>query len=630
MQLKEQPPADTFRSWRIALWLVFLGGMLFFWPACLDRYLVPRFFYLAAALMVAGLLVWKDLRENGLWQLSLFDLLLLGWYGLNLASVSWAFSWSEGVFFAQKTLLLFLVYWFVKQALHRDENSARQALRPIISLITGIVCAVILVQLGVALYNGGWGNDQLYEYASGLFGNKSLAANFLYFLLIINVLLYREAPRWAVLALLTLLILVLQTRTVYLALAVSGLLYLAGRAAMDLSFRKVFFKKILPAGTVACVLMLGVLGVKGRGDSFLERVNPATYLESSTANERRFVWYKTDLLNKEHFWLGVGDGSWKLWFPSKNIDGGYRLEEQNVVFTRAHNDYLEIRSEMGMVGVVWFCSLFGLAFFAGITVFKKNYATREHRHDALVLLLGILGYCIIQFFDFPRERIEFQLIIATIFAWTIHLSNKRFFFFRPLTAMAPVFLMALGGLGLVFNLLIGWYRTTGEIHNVGVFTAQGNAAWKAVISEVGQSENPFYEYTDVAIPLAWHEGIGWYQLGQMDKSIAAFERAYKLNPWSFQVINNYATALVKGDRFREAMPLFEKALAINPSFDDGKFNLAIVHYNLGEYEKSLEWLSRVDTIANPASDEDREKNSITLQKQAEIKKAVLEKTGSRE
>ena len=609
------------------------GSTLFFLPFCLDRYLAPRFFFLSGALLVSFLLVWKDLQENGDWKFRGFDWLLLGWYGLNLVSVSWAFSWSEGVFYAQKTLLLFLVYWLARQALYRDEKMLRQTFRQIITLTTWAVCGILLLQVGYAFSQYGLDNEKMYDYAIGLFGNKGLATDFLFFLLVFNVLLYRDQPRrsdfWIASGALILLILLLQTRTVYLALATCTLLYCLARLAMDADVKKLFLKRILPAGILLVALLAVFVAIKGRGNTLTERLNPNTYFESATANERRFVWYKTDQLNKEHFWFGVGNGSWKLWFPSKNIAGGYRMEEQNIVFTRAHNDYLEIRAEMGIVGAVWFCTLFGVAFLAAIWALRRRGALteqdKENQHDLLVLTFGLLGYCIIQFFDFPRERIDLQIVLALLFAWIMFYSRNTSPQNRSVNGIAKPLLLLLIGAGLSFNLAIGWYRIIGEKHNVAVLEAQSAEDWKTLARESVAAGNMFYEYTDVAIPLAWHEGIAWYQSGQTDRAITAFEKAYRLNPWSFQVINNYASARVKNKQFRESIPLFEQAININPKFDEGKLNLSYVYYQLGDFSKSLEWLDRVDTIPNPGNAIDQNKNMQVKARQAEFRKAVQEK-----
>ena len=621
------PPAKTdgLQYWRLLLWLVFAANSLFFIPQCLDRYLAPRFFFLSLALLVGLFLLWKDLRKNADWRLHTFDLLLLGWYGMNLASIGWAFSWSEAVFYTQKVLLFFLTYWLVRQALAREEGMVRATLRQATTVLTFAVCGILLVQVGLAVSEHGLDNEHLYDYATGVFGNKNLASDFLFFLLIFNVLFRKEQQQyrvgatpsrpdtaffWISIGLLTVLILLLQTRSVYVATVVGGLAYLSVRAIFEPPFFQIFKKKILPAGVVALGLLAAVLALKGSGNSLTERLNPLTYLESATANERRFVWYKTDLLNAEHFWWGVGNGSWKFWFPSKNIEGSYRLQEQNVVFTRVHNDYLEVRSEMGMVGAGLFCALFGVAFMAAIWGFRRQEKDARVRHDLLVLSAALLGYCVIQYFDFPRERIELQVVLAVLFAY-IAFHARALWERWPgvfVKKWATTFLL-LAAAGLMFNVLIGWNRVVGEIHNVRMLDAQTRRDYKTAIREAQAAQNRFYEYNDVALPLAWHEGVAYYQMNQNDQSVAAFERAYQLNPWSFQVINNYASALVKMGRYRDAIPLYEKVVGINPRYEDGKFNLAYVWYQVGDYQKAFEWVSRIDSVQNPQTDAERQGNN---------------------
>ncbi|GAB4487632.1 MAG: hypothetical protein OHK0019_02920 [Saprospiraceae bacterium] len=614
-------------AWRVLLWLIFAGNSLFFLPQCLDRSLAPRFFFLSAALLVGMFLIWKALREKADWRLHGFDLLLLAWYGLHLASIGWAFSWSEAVFYTQKVLLLWLTYWLVWQSFRSDENTTRTTFRQATTLLTFAVSGILLVQLGLAVAEHGLDNERLYALDWFLFGNKSLTTEFLFFLLVFNILFWTDKARnwanWLSVALLTALILLLQTRTVYLALIAGALVYFPLKAFWEPDFAKVFREKILAAGFVALGMLAGFLALKGTGSSLAERLNPFTYLESTTANERRFVWYKTDLLNADHFWLGVGSGSWKFWFPSKSIEGGYRLQEQNVVFTRAHNDYLEVRAEMGIVGVTLFCAVFGAIFLAIFWKLRRPETDAKTRNELLVLAAGLLGYCVIQYFDFPRERIEMQVFLAILFAFSV-------FHTRDLWSRMPGifigkfksrFLLLAAG-GLLFNLAIGWNRIQGEIHNVRMMQALVKRNFPQMLAEARAAKNRFYEYNDVAIPLDWYEGVAFYQMNQPEKSVEAFERAYRLNPWSFQVINNYASALVQAKRFSDAIPLYEKVLAINPRYEDGKYNLAYTWYLTGDDLKARDWLARIDTIANPRSEEERQKNASMQQRKTELQKLI--------
>lgn len=613
----------------LLLWLVIFANSIFFIWQCLDRYLAPRFLFLSVALIVALIALRKDLLQRGHWRLHGFDLLLLGWYGLNLASAFHAMSWSEGIFYAQKTLLLFTTYWLCRQAFANQYPLTKTHLTRITLGLTWVLSAVVIGQLLLAVSEKGLDNEYLYAYASGLNGNKGLASDFLFFLLVLNVYLNQEIKSRKVyyinMVLLLGLILILQTRTVYLALLVGGVLYSIGRYILEPTFRSEFLRRWIPAGALA-IAGLAFLVVKSEG-SLSERLNPLTYLESASANERRFVWYKTDLLNADHYWWGVGNGSWKFWLPSKTLQGAYRLQEKGIVFTRAHNDYLEIRAEMGIIGAVYFVLLFVLAAAA------LMWALRQHRDKAAPILAigaGLLGYCFIQYFDFPRERIEMQMMLALFFAAAATYGSGFWASGPGIEVPAPLRVPFLGiiAVGLLYSTLIGWHRVNGEIHNVKMAIAYQKQDYNKVLKEAQAAKNPYLEYNDVAIPFEWYAGTALFKLNKINESIEQYAKAVSLNPWNFQTLNNYATALASAKKYAEAIPIFEKAIEINPKYDEGKFNLAYSHTELGNYTVAMDWLTKVDTIPNPKTPDEVQKNKFILENLANFKNTIQQKINS--
>lgn len=591
--------------------------------------------------------MWRDWHSKGDWRVTFLDFLLLSWYGLNAASIFWAFRWSEAVFYTQKVFLFVLCYWFVGQCLYQHEILLRRTLFRATFWLTVVAVGVIVWEVFGSIAAHGLDNQHLYDKVRSLYGNKSLSTDFLFFLLVLNVFFYREQQKkalfWGIFAILLVLILLLQTRTVYVATVLAGLvmtsLALLQRPALASTLRQYRLHLAL----LVLVLVAGGYGLSRLGGSLAERLNPATYLNSGTALERRFVWYKTNLLNQENFWLGVGNGAWKFKLPSQSLKGGYRLENLQVAFTRAHNDYLEIRAEMGILGVILFCALFFWVFLsAGLTWAKDK--DPAHRQDLAVLMAGLAGYCVIQYFDFPRERMEMQVWLALVFAFV------RFYALRPPTNDKPSFWDKISGhtgleigpkgrllfgiaafAGLAFCLLIGWQRINGERHNIKMLEAADRRDYRRTIQESQAALNSFYEYDDVTIPLPWFEGSAWFALEKYESAALAFERAYYMNPWNYQVLNNYATTLVKAAKsgddvpIRKAIGLYEEAVRINPRHDDSKFNLVYALYEVGDYAKALEWVERVDTVANPKTPAELEQNRSLKEKQREYRKAVQAK-----
>jgi O-antigen ligase len=624
------PEAGMPTAYKAMIWLLFFANSIFLIYNCLDRYLAPRFLFASAALSVLVVWLWRELRTTkhttawvGL------DLALLGWYLLNVAAVTWSMSVSEGMFYAQKTLILFGAYWLMRLGWARYEAELGRILARATIALTWVTSGTLLIQIGMALQESGLDNEALYAWTSGLSGNKGLASDTLFLLLIFTGLSWRHLPNrllgWIHTGLLLGLILVLQTRTVYLAVIAAGAVYAIARATTDPIFQRTLLRRILPATLVVAGAGAAFLSIKGRGTSLAERLNPATYLESASANERRFVWYKTGLLCDDHPLLGVGNGSWKFWLPSKSLQGAYRLQERGVVFTRVHNDYLEVRAEMGWVGFACFIGLFVLAgWYLWRGLRHPDTATRDL---AAWVLAGLTGYCVIQFFDFPRERIEIQIMLAFLLGLAAHTGRTK-----PNVEMSPspasttshwhTAILSLLCIGMLFNCWIGYHRANGEIHNLRMAKAYARNDHATTIREARLAQNAWYEYNDVALPLQWFEGVAQFKQKNLPASIATLAEALRLNQWSFQVLNNYASALAATERYREAIPIFRRAVEINPKYDEGKFNLAFSYHHLQQRDSALYWLQQVDTIPNPKTDDERVKNRTIQENKATFEKVI--------
>lgn len=207
-----------------------------------------------------------------------------------------------------------------------------------------------------------------------------------------------------------------------------------------------------------------------------------------------------------------------------------------------------------------------------------------------------------------------QVYWAVLLALTVYeCRNSRFLhnLLQPGAGMRNL-LLALATSGLLFNVLIGWKRFESEKHYFKAFHAQSKNQWTVVEKEALLAENTWNQYNEVAIPMVWYAGIAAHKNNKPEEALVHLEHAYNLNPWSFQVINNYASSLLTMKKNQEAIPLLEKAVEINPRYDEGKFNLAYAWAQLGDFQKAESWLDKVDTIPNPTTLDERQKNEKTL------------------
>ncbi|MCA1621764.1 MAG: O-antigen ligase family protein [Acidobacteria bacterium] len=143
------------------------------------------------------------------------------------------------------------------------------------------------------------------------------------------------------------------------------------------------------------------------GDEALSRVAGTVYSDDPTTGRAHF-WRGTVQIIRDHPVLGTGLGSFGSVYPRYDTGNGtYRLEQ-------AHNDYLQVFSDAGVVG-----GLLGLCF---VALLFWTALRRIHSHDrfrrgvALGALGGCAGALVHSFFDFTLHTTANALLFLLLAA----------------------------------------------------------------------------------------------------------------------------------------------------------------------------------------------------------------------
>jgi O-antigen ligase len=143
------------------------------------------------------------------------------------------------------------------------------------------------------------------------------------------------------------------------------------------------------------------------GEDALSRLVGTVNSEDPTTGRAHF-WQGTAGIIKDHPLLGTGLGSFPSAYPLYDTaNGSYRLEQ-------AHNDYLQILSDGGVVG-----GLLGLAFVAvlfGAALRRMQSQDRFRRGVALGALAGCAGALVHSFFDFTLHTTANALMFLLLAA----------------------------------------------------------------------------------------------------------------------------------------------------------------------------------------------------------------------
>jgi O-antigen ligase len=158
---------------------------------------------------------------------------------------------------------------------------------------------------------------------------------------------------------------------------------------------------------LALALVLALFGgaVLFGGESALSRLF-GTVNSSDPTTGRAHFWSTTLEIIRDHPVMGVGLGSYGLAYTQYDSRNGlFRLEQ-------AHNDYLQVMADAGIIGV-------GLAIFFIIALFRMGFARREtddlfRRGVATGALAGCFAVLVHSFFDFTLHTTANALLFLML------------------------------------------------------------------------------------------------------------------------------------------------------------------------------------------------------------------------
>ncbi len=160
---------------------------------------------------------------------------------------------------------------------------------------------------------------------------------------------------------------------------------------------------------LALSLVLALFGgvVLLGGEDALTRIVGSVNTDDPTTGRAHF-WSVTVDIIKTHPWIGTGLGAFGVVYTGYDTrNGTYRLEQ-------AHNDYLQVLSDAGIIGAV-------LALFFVVNLFRMGFTRRDSRDDfrrgvATGAMAGCFAVLVHSFFDFtlhtPANALLFLVLAA--------------------------------------------------------------------------------------------------------------------------------------------------------------------------------------------------------------------------
>lgn len=592
--------------------LVLVAGAVLIIPylystATIDAVLLPRFLAWSILTFVLTFIIlikiWRNKKglDPSIIRRAIFP--VFGCYlCVSLISLSKAGNLTEGVFEWLKVFLCFAFLYSSTLIIDGSKDSAKILTKSV------VVMGMILAFIGICQYyhlafNSLPGNDVIY----GTMAHRNLFASALF--LALPFVLYgvlQFSGKWKIMSFASftsifLGIVITETRAIWLAMilatfALAFILALGKKKHPALyAGRHAYYRRLLSMSVIiACVIVFSLLSRDyvfedktsnynlGANNAKAEKISVAarSIWAVESFNERLTIWQKSLHMVKDAPLLGVGLGQWKIALPRYGRIEKYEVSHRGineVIFQRPHNDYIWVLSETGVPGLACYVSFFLLLIYYTLRIFFRS-ADMDKKIFAILMLFGLIGYMIISFFSFPRERIFHNVFLMLMTACVVSTYHSLFPAQKKGTGRSALLILNAAALLLTgFGIFFGYARLDSEIHTKEALSARRDKHWARVIMEIDKADSRFYNMDPASTPLTWYKGMANFSLGRTREAFEDFKKANEIHPNHVHVLNNLGTCSAMLNDYRSALDYYHRVLALSPGFKATRANLSAVY-----------------------------------------------------
>ena len=525
----------------------------------------------------------------------------------SLLSLTAAINYHEGYYEVSRYLLHLILLFIIMTAVMQESEKLLKicCVVTLVALLQGIIGILQFYDIAFTRLPG---NYKPYGFMTNrnLFGSaQALALPFAIYVF------YAGKKTWKIVgassfAVIIISLVLSQTRAAWL----SGIAVLIASTILVLIFIPALRKKWMLSSLAAIAVIAAIVSllimtdkesslarsVKERAASLAVKTSSGSEAEVNIT-ERLKLLKKTMTMIGDHPVTGVGAGNWKVMIPSYGLDSTV-YGKGIVAPDRVHNMYLQVASETGVPGAIFYFAMWLIIAWIGFLMIR-NINDNNKKVLLILMLAGFAAIAVDSLFSFAPERIEHSLymllmagIILGLYAKESGTVNIKMNAAKKIV-LVPVILF------ILFNLFLGKKKYDFEKHlKLAVFYNESKR-FAETIDEVQKGKNTFFTIDIIGNPLELYSGVAYKELKNYDAAIREFKTAAAYNPYNNRTYNNWATVYWDLKEYRTAIDNYKKALAYAPEFETILKNLAMTYYYSGDYTACIETIEKLKIEKDP-------------------------------
>jgi tetratricopeptide (TPR) repeat protein/O-antigen ligase len=404
--------------------------------------------------------------------------------------------------------------------------------------------------------------------------------------------------------------------SLYLSYTLSGFIGLGLGAAI--AFLLVLFRggrkaaRIAIPGGLAAAIALGLLGLfayRHMPENQRERVRAVLHLRDPYARERGLHWRTAEGLFRESPVVGNGYGDFRVEALARMAAEWYQQAPGRrtgmLVPNYAHNEYLQVLADLGLVGGVLFVAMLASAYLLAVWVFLRT-DDALWRRLALGMVVAFTAFFFQNFYGITFRETGassfFWLWLGVLVLGAASLRGQgqaatlpRLHELRLRRLSLPATLLTAAALAAALAVL-GWLvtrpvRASMLVRLAGVYAKQGRFD---ISKEIARQAVALCPYSALAYyNLAYAEG----QLGDFTAAAEHNQRALELLPGNASMQYNLGVTYRKLGKYPEAEARFREAVRLAPTFYENQAALAETLLEEGKVSEAWDYTRRALALA---------------------------------
>ncbi len=279
------------------------------------------------------------------------------------------------------------------------------------------------------------------------------------------------------------------------------------------------------------------------------------------------IWESTFYMALRKPWLGWGRGAYFIFYPQFRVTEYWISRAPTDLTIHAHNEFLQIWVETGLLGLIVFLGLIIMVLRSGVLSFNCQKGSNQ-RFMLAGLISGVCGLLthnlVCNNLQMPSSAVILWFALGMILAGSSSFRAS----FRPIRGRMLIFLAIMGFIAIIIWQtlicpLIGHYFFKRGIN----YRQKG--IWPLAIYEYQRGIN-WYPWD---VEMHYRLAFAFTQVGELDLAIAKYNKVREMAPDYGNIYRNLGHVYTAKQEWRQAIINYWQALRINPYDTTSVFRL---------------------------------------------------------